>query len=398
MLLLLTGAMAGTTLLVLDFRDRELPQGYFLERPRMGEGDREEDLEVYSELGKERILISVGERKLSREEIRLRLEQAAKELDTGILGENTDRDTIKTPLELPREMEGTPLSIEWILPAESPVHMDGTLEQQEIPREGVLTELTAKLQWEEEVLLHTIYLRVYPPDITERELFFQSLWKAVEQKGQDSRYRERQELPGEAGGIQLSWRKPADKRGIAVILLGMVGAVLQVLAGRREAQKKEQKKRAQLEIDYPEIVSKLKLYMEAGLTCRAAWVKIAGDYQEKRKKGQAGLRYAYEEMLKTGYEMQSGVGELRAYERFADRCQASCYKKLTGLLMQNIRKGTRGLSAMLETEVWQAFEERKSLARRQGEEAGTRLLLPMVGMLGVVMVIVIAPALMSMQM
>jgi len=52
----------------------------------------------------------------------------------------------------------------------------------------------------------------------------------------------------------------------------------------------------------------------------------------------------------------------------------------------------------LEAEMWQAFEERKALAKRQGEEAGTKLLLPMMGMLVVVMVIVIAPALMSMQM
>ena len=73
-------------------------------------------------------------------------------------------------------------------------------------------------------------------------------------------------------------------------------------------------------------------------------------------------------------------------------------KKLVGLLTQNLRKGNRGLGELLETEMWQAFENRKALARKQGEEAGTKLLLPMIGMLGVVMVIVIAPALMSMQM
>lgn len=398
LLLFLAGVIGGTALFVLDLQDSELPKGYFLERPRMGQGNREEELEVHWEHGREKISVFVEEQKLSREEIREYLEQTAAGLDTWILGENPDAEHIKTPLKLPREMDGLPLSIEWSIPSESPVHSDGSLRQQELPREGVVTKLTAKLQWEEEVLLRTFYLRVYPPDITEKEQFFQALWRAVEQKGQDSGYKEQQELPRKAGDIQLSWKRPVNKRGISILLLGAAGAVFQVLAGRREAEKKEEKKRAQMEMDYPEIVSKLKLYMEAGLTCRAAWVKIAGDYQEKRKNGQARLRYAYEEMVKTGYEMQSGVGELRAYERFSDRCQAPCYKKLTGLLIQNVRKGTRGLGAMLETEMWQAFQERKSLARRQGEEAGTRLLLPMVGMLGVVMVIVIAPALMSMQM
>ena len=49
-------------------------------------------------------------------------------------------------------------------------------------------------------------------------------------------------------------------------------------------------------------------------------------------------------------------------------------------------------------EMSQAFENRKSLAKRQAEETGTKLLFPMIGMLAVIMVIVIAPALMSMQM
>jgi hypothetical protein len=39
-----------------------------------------------------------------------------------------------------------------------------------------------------------------------------------------------------------------------------------------------------------------------------------------------------------------------------------------------------------------AFEERKQTARKQGEEAGTKLLLPMMLMMGIVLVIIILPA------
>lgn len=39
-----------------------------------------------------------------------------------------------------------------------------------------------------------------------------------------------------------------------------------------------------------------------------------------------------------------------------------------------------------------AFAERKSLAKKLGEEAGTKLLLPMMMMLCVVMVIIMIPA------
>ena len=43
----------------------------------------------------------------------------------------------------------------------------------------------------------------------------------------------------------------------------------------------------------------------------------------------------------------------------------------------------------------EAFIERKALARKAGEEAGTKLLLPMGLMLCVVMVVIIVPAFMS---
>ncbi len=48
---------------------------------------------------------------------------------------------------------------------------------------------------------------------------------------------------------------------------------------------------------------------------------------------------------------------------------------------------------MLELEMNDAFEQRKTTAKRLGEEAGTKLLLPLFLLLGIVMVIVIVPAL-----
>ena len=53
---------------------------------------------------------------------------------------------------------------------------------------------------------------------------------------------------------------------------------------------------------------------------------------------------------------------------------------------------------MLKLEAIQAFEERKARAKRLGEEAGTKLLLPMFLMLAIVLVIVIVPAFLSVQM
>jgi len=55
----------------------------------------------------------------------------------------------------------------------------------------------------------------------------------------------------------------------------------------------------------------------------------------------------------------------------------------------------KNLRSLLDEEVASAYEERRNLAKRQGEEAATKLLLPLFMMLGIVMVIVAVPAFLS---
>ena len=51
---------------------------------------------------------------------------------------------------------------------------------------------------------------------------------------------------------------------------------------------------------------------------------------------------------------------------------------------------------LLEQEVSDAFEERKNLAKKSGEEAGTKMLFPMM-MFGIIIVIIMVPAFLSLQ-
>ena len=96
-------------------------------------------------------------------------------------------------------------------------------------------------------------------------------------------------------------------------------------------------------------------------------------------------------------EMQNGIPELECYERFAKRCDLMPYIKLGALLAQNLKKGTKGLWLQLEMEAHQSMNDRKNQIKKLGEEAGTKLLLPMLIMLIVVLLIVIVPAFLSIQ-
>ena len=104
-----------------------------------------------------------------------------------------------------------------------------------------------------------------------------------------------------------------------------------------------------------------------------------------------------EEILETCFEMRNGVGEARAYENFGSRCQIEAYRKLGSLLAQNLKKGSKGLIHILETEAAEGMEERKQQAKKLGEEAGTKLLIPMMMMLVLVMGILVIPSVVGMQ-
>ena len=100
----------------------------------------------------------------------------------------------------------------------------------------------------------------------------------------------------------------------------------------------------------------------------------------------------YEEMQITLNQMETGMAETRAYGEFGKRIGLRCYAKLASLLESSVYMGGREMKNQLEAEMEHAFSQRKDVATRRGEEASTKLLLPMFMMLGVVMVMVAAPA------
>lgn len=77
--------------------------------------------------------------------------------------------------------------------------------------------------------------------------------------------------------------------------------------------------------------------------------------------------------------------------------QKSGDRRFGTLLSQNLRKGSKGLSELLKRETGEMFEERKKQARKLGEEAGTKLMIPLFMMLAVVFIIVIVPAFFTIQ-
>ena len=62
--------------------------------------------------------------------------------------------------------------------------------------------------------------------------------------------------------------------------------------------------------DYPDLVSKLLLFLHAGLTIRASLEKIADDYQKNYRSQNLPKRPAYEALLETCHELKGGCHSL----------------------------------------------------------------------------------------
>ena len=94
--------------------------------------------------------------------------------------------------------------------------------------------------------------------------------------------------------------------------------------------------------------------------------------------------------------MENGRPESQAVSRFGDRCQLNEYRRLASILGQNRHTGMKNLQELLAQEMDAAWEQQKQAAKRLGEEAGTKLLVPLFLMLLVVMVLVMVPAMLAM--
>ena len=109
------------------------------------------------------------------------------------------------------------------------------------------------------------------------------------------------------------------------------------------------------------------------------------------------LRYAYEELEISLIQMKSGVSEITAINNYGKNCGLHCYVKLSGIIEQNIRRGTNAMTVVLENELESSMIEKKNSMLKAGGKISTKLMGPMIVMLIVAMAIIMVPAFLSMN-
>ncbi len=352
-------------------------------------GDKEYQVNVSGENFDETISVNISNQVMSEEQIFEHFDQLFEELKLVILGKNKSLLEVNSDLNLVNSMENGAVKVKWNISDYSLISGNGKVNSELVENDGEYVCLVATLSYEKYYIDYSIDVKVIPPVYTEKENILNELNLLLINADSSNITQKEVNLPESVNGLALTYYEKKDDDTVSIIILSVIILIIVYLSFESKISKLSKERVTSLRLDYPEIVSKLTLLIGAGMTTRMAWEKIIMDYKQNRVK----KKPAYEEMIVTYNHLQAGVAEGIAYAEYGKRCKLHEYVKLGMLLEQNIKKGTNDLKESLKREVENAFEDRKNLAKKLGEEAGTKLLLPIVLMLLVVLVIIMVPAL-----
>ncbi len=369
--------------------------------------------------------VRLDARTYTSKQVQSLLKDAVDKLETSLPGENKTLDEVRLPLSLPASLEDGAVSVEYYITPGGMIEEDGSICGKPDP-EGSLVRILATLTCQDKNSTYECAARIYPPILTEEEQLRENIRNAVAQAGSSDPSGSKVKLPDSVDGRTLHWSYPKDSSLTLIILLMLI---LPVAFWAREDSKihdAAKERLSQLELDYSQLLWKLTMLLSAGLTIRGAFTRIVDQYEAEKAEAErqltphaptrsarnardsgasiaasrsakhTGRRYVYEEMILTLREMRSGVPEASAYENFGRRCSLPTYIKLGSLLSQNLKKGSKGLTALLEHEAVLSMDQHKMAVRKLGERASVKMLLPMILMFGVVLIILMVPAFLSM--
>ena len=361
-------------------------------RRELGKGSYVEELELKSDVYQGTVELEIEEKQPTKNEAKKLLEKAKKEIDATFLGENKALEQVMSDVILQDTYQDGMVAAEWSFDNYTYIGTDGVIKENELD-EPELVEATAVLTCGEYQQIYRFSMQLCPCSVETEKGLRREIQKKIRQQPLE---KSEITLPSDIAGIPLQWKKTGNMDGAMLSILGIVVCFLLPYGQKLEEQKQKKIILEKRKKDYPMLVEELSLFLAAGVTFTEAARKMTENY-EHRKKQTGKVQEGYELWKKLSYEMRDGVREADAIMRFGKESGRKEYKKLALLLEQNRRQGSQHMIQQLEQENLIAFEMRKNQVKREGEEASVKLLFPMMGMLGIVIVILILPAMMTMK-
>ena len=342
----------------------------------------EYDIEMNDTKQSEKVHVTVAPVKYRKKEIYKKFEVSYDSIIKVMLGKNESLDKVKEKLFFPDVYDKEDINLEWNSSSPEIIDYDGNVYCTDEERD-VIVYLNMNFQGVERD--YEIPVKVLKKEFYTSE---ERLQKIID--SQDV-YKSEVRLPEQINGKKVMFEKNNSEGSIPFLMIAIVAAIILFFLKDKDIDNQVRDRDRQLEMDYSEVVSKIMMLNNAGMSTHMAFKRIIDDYDKRGKE----KRYVYEEMRLCENKINSGCSEAEAYGVFGRRCGLQCYIKLGSILAQSVTKGTKGTGKLLAAEVSEALENKKNIARKNGEEAGTKMLFPMVIMLMVAIVMIVVPAFMS---
>lgn len=356
-----------------------------IERGSYGEMDKPIKLVAEYDENNYDLDILVKSRKYTEEEIETLYMELSEKLPEIILSAGNNFNLVNS-------VEGYPFDVRWESRNYDVIHEDGKVFNDISGFQTTDVSLIAYLAYEEYEFEKEIIVTVYPKELSLEDIQKKEIITSILENDNESE--QYLLLPSIVGDKEIYFKEVKQPVTTIMAILSFITLVGIWIGTDNDLTKKYKERNRLLSLEYSEFVSKLQLLIGSGMTLRSAFERMGEDYKLSKEKTNR-KRFVYEELLYCVRRMGDGISEAECYELFGKRCGLLIYKKLATLLTQNLRKGTKGLLALLNNEIKIAFEERKQTAKKAGEEAQTKLLFPMIIMLGIVMIIIMIPAYVS---
>ena len=405
LLVLIAGTLLAALCTVNERLNPNIYDGYTIGRPDYGKGY--EEINIYASGGpvdKEKIRIKVSDRLYKDEQIKEMAEEVRERIYRDMLLSNSSVDHINENMNLMNSIDGYPFSIIW--KSEKPIIISKTGELNkkkikerlsEAEEESIILNLYAILKYEDYYEEIEIPICVEMPIESEESRFLEKIQNSISVNDKGSRDGEKLVLPQIVDGEVITYEEETSVTAIMILMLSIIAAIGLYIGQDNDLSKRTAERNEQMEDDYPGIVNRYALYYCAGMHPKTIWKEMCRDYRLKLSKGMD-RRYAYEAMLKSEAMMNDGIGDMDSLNEFALECRMKSYRKFVNLIEQVLIKGKDEMGKELKAEAEDAVNERLIRAKIKGEQAGTKLLLPMFMMLSVVLIIVIVPAFINFKM
>ncbi len=150
------------------------------------------------------------------------------------------------------------------------------------------------------------------------------------------------------------------------------------------------RRRTRLRLDFPDFLNRLALLVNAGMTVENAMKRIV----ESSDRATSPL---FRELQGVLAEINAGKPDLQAYENLAKRCRIPEITRFVSILVLNLRKGSAELVSVLRVCANECWQIRKNAARKMGEEASTKMLLPLMLVFVAILLIAATPAMLALM-